>query len=161
MFVVHLFGFLSFLLALRAFRDYRRRRGIPYPPGPRPLPVVGNLFDLPKDSLWLAFTRFSKKHGTAFPLVWFLSTMTMAGDILSLHIFGQVFVVLNSHKAIKDLLERRGDIYSDRPVTPFYEMCVLQSGHSCHSTDVLQDGYRVVFARSEIWRVLAPGTQTT
>ncbi|KAI0251161.1 cytochrome P450 [Lactifluus subvellereus] len=106
MFVLHLFALLSFLVALRTFRDYQRRRGIPYPPGPRPLPIVGNLFDLPKEFLWLAFTQLSKKHG----------------DILSLHIFGRVLVVLSSHKAIKDLLERRGDIYSDRPVIPIYKM---------------------------------------
>ncbi|KAI0253744.1 cytochrome P450 [Lactifluus subvellereus] len=97
---------LSFIVALFAIRDYRRRGGLPYPPGPRPLPIVGNLFDIPKEFSWLAYTRFSKKHG----------------DILSFHVFGQVIVVLNSIKATKDLLEKRGDIYSDRPVIPIYDM---------------------------------------
>jgi hypothetical protein len=51
----------------------------------------------------------------------------MAGDILSFHVFGKVIVVLNSIKASRDLLERRGDIYSDRPVIPIFEMYVLSS----------------------------------
>ena len=46
----------------------------------------------------------------------------MAGDVLSFHAFGKVVVVLNSLKANKDLLEKRGDIYSDRPVFPIFQM---------------------------------------
>ena len=54
--------------------------------------------------------------------------MCSAGGILSFHVFGQVIIVLNSAKATKDLLEKRGEIYSDRPVIPFYEMCGLRFG---------------------------------
>jgi hypothetical protein len=49
----------------------------------------------------------------------------MPGDILSFHVFGQVIVVLNPTKATKDLLERRGNIYSDRPIVPIHEMHVF------------------------------------
>ena len=49
--------------------------------------------------------------------------VSSAGDVLSFHVFGQVIIVLNSVKATKDLLEKRGEIYSDRPVIPFYDMC--------------------------------------
>ena len=49
----------------------------------------------------------------------------MAGDVLSFHVFGKVVVVLNSFKANKDLLERRGDTYSDRPVIPIINMYVF------------------------------------
>ena len=45
---------------------------------------------------------------------------------MSFHVFGQVIVVLSSTKATKDLLEKRGDIYSDRPVVPFYEMYLIR-----------------------------------
>jgi hypothetical protein len=48
----------------------------------------------------------------------------MIGDILAFHVFGQVIVVLNTAQVAKDLLEKRGDIYSDRPPIPFYEMYV-------------------------------------
>jgi hypothetical protein len=56
-----------------------------------------------------------------------LLTEGMAGDVLSFHVFGKVIVVLNSFKASKDLLERRCDIYSDRPVIPIIDMYVLSS----------------------------------
>ena len=51
----------------------------------------------------------------------------MAGDVLSLHVFGKVIVVLNSLKANKDLLEKRGDVYSDRPEIPIIQMYVFLS----------------------------------
>jgi hypothetical protein len=44
------------------------------------------------------------------------------GDIMSVKILGQVIVILNSPKAAKDLLEKRGHIYSDRHLMPFYQM---------------------------------------
>ncbi len=51
----------------------------------------------------------------------------MAGDVLSFRVFGKAIVVLNSLKANKDLLERRAEIYSDRPVIPVIEMYVLSN----------------------------------
>ena len=56
-----------FLYTLVAFRDHRRRRGLPYPPGPTSLPVIGNLWDLPKLSSWSAYADMSKKYGKAWP----------------------------------------------------------------------------------------------
>jgi hypothetical protein len=48
--------------------------------------------------------------------------MDLVGDIISLHVFGKVIIVLNSTKATKDLLDKRGDIYSDRSTVPIFEM---------------------------------------
>jgi hypothetical protein len=45
------------------FRDHRRRRGLPYPPGPPSLPVIGNLLDVPKRSAWVAYHDMSKTYG--------------------------------------------------------------------------------------------------
>jgi hypothetical protein len=118
---------VSSLAVYLAIRDYRRRRGLPYPPGPRPLPLIGNLSDIPKEFSWLLYTQLSKKHGMIYFAVRGLLTEGMSGDVLSFHVFGQVIVVLNSVKANKDLLERRGEIYSDRPVIPIFEMCVFLS----------------------------------
>jgi hypothetical protein len=111
--------------ALLVVRDYQMRRGLPYPPGPRPLPLIGNLLDIPKEFSWLSYTQLSRTHGMIYFTVMGLLTEGVAGDVLSFHVFGKVIVVLNSFKASKDLLERRGDIYSDRPVVPSVEMYVL------------------------------------
>ena len=114
-----------FLIAtFLAVRIYRRRGKLPYPPGPRPLPLVGSLFDIPKEFSWLTYAQLSKKHG----MVYFGSKATLTeGDVLSFRVFGKVIVVLNSLEANKDLLERRADIYSDRPVIPIIEMYVFPS----------------------------------
>ncbi|KAI0253723.1 cytochrome P450 [Lactifluus subvellereus] len=98
-----------FLYLLLAFRDYRRRRGLPYPPGPPSRPIIGNLFDVPKESPWTKYADISNNYG----------------DIFCLRIFGQVIVVLNSLSAIKDLLEKRGDVYADRPMLSIMEILEL------------------------------------
>ena len=49
-----------------AIRDYQKRRGLPYPPGPRSLPLIGNLFDVPKEFSWLTYTRLSRKYGKVY-----------------------------------------------------------------------------------------------
>ena len=62
--VVDVFAVLLFLTAIRAIRDHQRRRGLPYPPGPRPLPILGNVLHIPKRFSWLAYSKFSKKYGS-------------------------------------------------------------------------------------------------
>ncbi|KAI0264152.1 cytochrome P450 [Gloeopeniophorella convolvens] len=97
---------LGLLVALRALHDYRRRGGLPYPPGPRCLPVVGNLLDIPKETPWLKYAEYGQQYG----------------DIICLRVFGKVIVILNSAKAVKDLFEKRSGIYSDRPANTMFEM---------------------------------------
>src|SRR5258708_14891421 len=52
-----------FLYLFVAFRDHTTRRGLPYPPGPSPLPLIGNLPDVPKRSAWVAYQAMSKEYG--------------------------------------------------------------------------------------------------
>jgi hypothetical protein len=124
--IVHAFAFLLLFAAIQAIRDYRRRKGLPYPPGPRRLPIIGNLLDIPGLFSWLAYTKYSETYGAIsfFGRSPVLTRKT--GDVLSFHTLGQVIVVLNTAKATRDLLEKRGAIYSDRPVMPFYKMWVLE-----------------------------------
>ncbi|KAJ7122958.1 cytochrome P450 [Mycena epipterygia] len=68
------------------------------PPGPRGLPVLGNIFQLPQFQ-WLQFTKWKDQYGPLFYL----------------NLAGQPVVVLNTHAVTADLLDRRSTIYSDRP----------------------------------------------
>ena len=101
---------VSSLVAFLAIRGYQRRRGLAYPPGPRPLPLIGNFLDIPKEFSWLSYTQLSEKHGMIYFEVKGLLTECISGDVLSFHVFGKVIVVLNSIKATKNLFERRGEI---------------------------------------------------
>lgn len=91
-----------FLLALTILIQHilapRRRKLRHVPPGPKPLPVVGNLFDVPPEKAWLKYAEWKKQYG----------------DITYLNVLGTRMLVLNSLKACNDLLDKRSSIYSDR-----------------------------------------------
>ncbi|KAF7314436.1 Cytochrome P450 [Mycena kentingensis (nom. inval.)] len=87
----------------KAIKAWRANPGrLPYPPGPRPLPLVGNVPDIPQTFPWLTYTEWGRKYG---PLV-------------HLTAFGDHILVINSAKMADDLLEKRSQIYSDRPSIP-------------------------------------------
>ncbi|KAJ7745595.1 cytochrome P450 [Mycena maculata] len=91
-----LISFASYLV----FRFYVKRRRSPLPPGPRGLPLVGNLYDIPKRQEWLSFMEMSRIYDS---------------DIISLNLMGTTVIVLNSQAPVDALLEERSIIYSDRP----------------------------------------------
>jgi len=69
------------------------------PPGPKPVPLLGNVRDLTSKELWLVATKWAEDHG----------------DVCYLHIAGQGLVFLSSPEAVAELMEKRGSIYSDKP----------------------------------------------
>ncbi|KAK0231788.1 cytochrome P450 [Armillaria nabsnona] len=82
------------------FLVYRPRRNAPFPPGPRGLPLAGNLLDMPSEKEWLTFAKWGEIYG----------------DILSIPILGRRLVVINSAQTAIDILDKKGAIYSDRPI---------------------------------------------
>lgn len=90
-------GLLAALYVWLQLSNPKRKDAVP--PGPKPLPVVGNVLDLTAQELWLRAAQWAKQYG----------------DIAYLHVFGQGLVFLNSYDAATDLLERQGAIYSDKP----------------------------------------------
>lgn len=44
-------------------RASRSRNGHPLPPGPKPFPFVGNIFDIDSEQPWLTYGAWRKKYG--------------------------------------------------------------------------------------------------
>lgn len=43
--------------------DLRNPKRLPHPPGPKGLPLLGNLFQLPQTYTWLTFADWAKQYG--------------------------------------------------------------------------------------------------
>ncbi|RXW22001.1 hypothetical protein EST38_g3848 [Candolleomyces aberdarensis] len=78
----------------------RRKPSLPLPPGPKGLPLVGNLFQVPSEFEWIKYHEWSTELKT---------------DILHLQIAGTHIIVLNNYEVAMDLLESRSSLYSGRP----------------------------------------------
>lgn len=87
----------------------------PLPPGPKGYPIIGNVYDVPSSMPWISFQKMAKIYGMYFVLNYLDRTERILGDIMYLKVPMQEFVVLDSAEAAFDLLEKRSEIYSDRP----------------------------------------------
>jgi hypothetical protein len=89
--------FLGIFLAIWAIR--RRRRRAKLPPGPPRLPIIGNLHQAPKESMWLPFQKWVDQYG---PLV-------------SLDFGGNILIIVGDYETARNLLDKRANVYSSRP----------------------------------------------
>ncbi|KAJ3530716.1 hypothetical protein NM688_g7671 [Phlebia brevispora] len=93
------FTLIVFLSAVAFVVITSRRRRARLPPGPRGIPLLGNIFDVPKSHEWLTYAKWSRQYGSA---------------ILYLNLLGTPIVILNAAKHATELFEKRSSLYSDR-----------------------------------------------
>ncbi|KAJ4496923.1 cytochrome P450 [Lentinula lateritia] len=92
-----IFVLVPILLLLHSL--WKPSRLHPLPPGPKKLPIVENMFDIPTGArIWLKYAEMCRKYSE-----------------FHLSALGNSIVVLNSAKMVSDLLDNRGSIYSSRP----------------------------------------------
>ncbi|KAL4937129.1 hypothetical protein BDV06DRAFT_232778 [Aspergillus oleicola] len=103
------------------------------PPGPKPLPIVGNLRDLPPadEPAWLHWAKHKDLYG----------------PISTISVLGQRLIILNDAQLAIDLLHKKAGVHSDRPDAP---MAVL-SGWS-NGSAVIRYGPRVTAGRKNMHR---------
>ncbi|KAH7884746.1 cytochrome P450 [Phlebopus sp. FC_14] len=96
---MYLIASLTFLLVFLVAGKTLTAKRLPLPPGPQGLPLIGSILSVDKQRPWLTYTGWKKSYG----------------DIVSCRVLGQQYIILNSVKVAKALVEQRSNIYSDRP----------------------------------------------
>ncbi|XP_075717022.1 cytochrome P450 2K4-like isoform X2 [Rhinoderma darwinii] len=102
-----------------------------FPPGPKPLPIIGNLHILNFKRPYKTFIELSKKYGPVF----------------SVQIGSQKIVLLCGYETVKDALVNHAEEFSERPHVPIF-----------HD---LSKGYGILFAHGENWKVMRRFTIST
>ncbi|KAM9316379.1 uncharacterized protein PAF06_007389 [Gastrophryne carolinensis] len=95
-----------------------------FPPGPKPLPIIGNVLKL----------NMNKPHKT------FIELSKTYGSILSVQIGMEKMVVLCGYDTIKDALINHAEEFSDRPETPLFAKTTK--------------GHGLIFSNGENWKVM-------
>lgn len=102
----------------------RARGGAPLPPGPRPLPLVGNMFQIPQKDEWPVYEAWAKKYGASYlGNPWTNTSFNIiSGPITYLTMLGTPMIVLNTLKVARELMDERSGNYSNRPLMAIKEL---------------------------------------
>ncbi|KAF8799180.1 cytochrome P450 [Phlegmacium glaucopus] len=95
--------FLSLGLIVYIYFAKNKQSSLPLPPGPKKLPLLGNLLDFPTSHEWLKYAEWAKEFNS---------------NIIHIYAAGKNVIILNSFDAAIDLCDKRSSIYSSRPVSP-------------------------------------------
>ena len=116
------FGCAIFTVAALVWRWKRTKHKLPLPPGPPLEPIIGIARSLPSTHQWIKFAEWSKMWGESFSLLpCHRLPQQRVGDVMYTPIFGKPIIVLNSIDSARDLLDKKGSNFSDRPRTVVYE----------------------------------------
>lgn len=86
-----------------------------YPPGPPTLPIVGNLHQVCGENLTKLTTLTSSKIPSKNEYLQFTKWAKEYGPIYSIMVGSRPVIVISSVDIVRDLFDKRGAIYSDRP----------------------------------------------
>ncbi|KAM9305504.1 uncharacterized protein PAF06_014065 [Gastrophryne carolinensis] len=119
-----LFYFTTFIAVVIYWINVSKKSTLKMPPGPTPLPFIGNLnlldFKRPHQSLM----ELSKKYG----------------EVYTLELGGKKTVVLAGYKAVKEALVNQADDFGERADVPIFTLVAKQMG--------------IIFNTGESWKAM-------
>lgn len=115
------------LVSYLAYRQSSQKGRRKLPPGPKPFPILGNIYDLPPD-------------GTPEYQHW-LKHKDLYGGISSVTVLGMTLVLIHDKKAAHELLEQTASKTSGRPT-------MIMANKLCgYESIVVCQGYNATFRR--------------
>ncbi|XP_033742525.1 cytochrome P450 2H2-like [Pecten maximus] len=88
-----------FVLSVAYYLWDRHKRLKSLPPGPTPLPLLGNILNLASNDQIETFRKLRGKYG----------------DLVTLHVGSITMVAVSGYDTLRELFVKRGDVTSDRP----------------------------------------------
>ncbi|XP_068191943.1 cytochrome P450 2K1-like [Antennarius striatus] len=127
-----LLGAVVLLLVLYVVSsNYISQKGVKEPPGPRPLPLLGNLLQLDLKRPYKTLFELSKTYGSVF----------------TVYLGPNKVVVLAGSKTVKEALVNNAEEFGDRDIAPIFQ-------------DITQ-GHGILFTNGETWREMRRFALTT
>ncbi|NWY04851.1 CP2K6 protein, partial [Nothoprocta ornata] len=122
---------LILLLVLKREYFWNKHAKGAFPPGPRPLPIIGNLHILDLKRPYRTMLELSKTYGQVF----------------SIQMGQEKIVVLSGYETVKEALVNQADAFAGRPEIPILGTAIK--------------GIGLIFSNGENWKVMRRFTLTT
>ncbi|KAM3930492.1 cytochrome P450 2C29-like [Leptodactylus fuscus] len=129
--VTILISVVVFLFLVNAFNKQNKGDYKNFPPGPKPLPIIGNIHIIDIGKPHKTFVELAKEYGPVFSIQF--------GNAKS--------IVLCGYDTIKEALITHGDLFAERPHTPLFS--------------TTSKGHGIVFSTGENWKVMRRFTLST
>ncbi|XP_056419965.1 cytochrome P450 2K6-like [Hyla sarda] len=129
--VAVLLAIVVILFLAKAFMNQKYGNYKNFPPGPTPLPIIGNLLTI----------NLSKPHKT------FMELSKTYGPVFSVRLGMTKAVVLCGYDVVKDALINHAEAFNNRPHTPVVTKLIKNNG--------------IVFSNGENWKVMRRFTLST
>ncbi|XP_069584382.1 cytochrome P450 2B4-like isoform X3 [Ranitomeya imitator] len=127
--ILVLVSFVVILFLVNAFQN--QKKSMNFPPGPVPLPIIGNMHVINPSKPQKSFTEMSKKYGPIF----------------TVYLGAQRLVVLCGYDTVKDALVNHAEEFAGRPYTAMGSK--------------VSDKHGILFSNGENWRVMRRFTLST
>ncbi|PIO29020.1 hypothetical protein AB205_0126070 [Aquarana catesbeiana] len=119
------------LFLANVYKNQRKPIHTNLPPGPKPLPIIGNLHMLDMKHPYKTFMEMSKEYGT----------------VLTIHFGMAKVIILCGYDTVKDALLNHGEEFSNRPKLAIFSKSTKDNG--------------VIFSNGESWKAMRRFTLST